>query len=810
MADKDGFVPLDDEFTFDEELEMSVNFNKESDIKLDEAIKLLADISTCTINELEPNILSKICPYFDRLIEQNFTKIDNILDENNPSKDNKIFDEYLNSTSDILDYWSTILEHTKTLDKLNASMIKSILNYFPNSAIKISCHLKTKRANYETIPTKLVDVFRNTSSLTKIFYNILNQGIDFTNDTDIFMQTLEKIGEIGRYIQNDLTTMCQTWKTLGKMSVVSKEIIISNSNINIIIMNNFKILESSIERMYKDILDSSVDVFDKRSKCSLFLLKILDRLYEVFCYKQQLTQELICDRVDFIIRLSTCHVVSTGTKLDDTQQDIDKLRRKIFSINWPKTLAKSFFEFDYFWQHLIDKYERVKNTDDSEYSLGYHYLLLSLSTSWKHPDKLLDIVIGNIDNLQDEIFMKTTEFLGINKDDEDGDNSTYVFDKTVEIIFKLLIEREQDFAIFEMIIFKNIFSEYLQSSLLCYHVLQLCYNTTSEKLLIDHIGYFLNTYEALESRENNCLSFVIIGRLIIDIYEILSEENKSAVKCRKKNSLMLLLRETKGDRNSNQIVNLAKIIEAEPANCFPMVIADLKRQPSIKNWNRLMLVLLLDCIDYEQNVKYFDWKLAMAIFSGIAKIPSLSSSDLLIKISHYLMENIKCLNEPCVNQNEATSLAQLICVLLENKCQWVLQEALEMFNNIVEHSTNEKLINDISTVINRRSNIREIVHAYLQERKIHKFTSDFPSFSHYLCALSKHSSKLSLQHHCQKKYEFIVPEEKIQKLSDNDYDEKADELYDNLMSLSRKKNCLNRNSLKKLTKACEIFLNAEM
>ncbi|XP_044013781.1 uncharacterized protein LOC122856153 [Aphidius gifuensis] len=283
MADKDGFVPLDDEFTFDEELEMSVNFNKESDIKLDEAIKLLADISTCTINELEPNILSKICPYFDRLIEQNFTKIDNILDENNPSKDNKIFDEYLDSTSDILDYWSTILEHTKTLDKLNASMIKSILNYFPNSAIKISCHLKTKRANYETIPTKLVDVFRNTSSLTKIFYNILNQGIDFTNNTDIFMQTLEKIGEIGRYIQNDLTTMCQTWKTL----------------------------ESSIERMYKDILDSSVDVFDKRSKCSLFLLKILDRLYEVFCYKQQLTQELICDRVDFIIRLSTCHVVST-------------------------------------------------------------------------------------------------------------------------------------------------------------------------------------------------------------------------------------------------------------------------------------------------------------------------------------------------------------------------------------------------------------------------------------------------------------------------------------------------------------------
>ncbi|XP_044013782.1 uncharacterized protein LOC122856154 [Aphidius gifuensis] len=379
--------------------------------------------------------------------------------------------------------------------------------------------------------------------------------------------------------------------------------------------------------------------------------------------------------------------------------------------------------------------------------------------------------------------MKTTEFLGINKDDEDGDNSTYVFDKTVEIIFKLLIEREQDFAIFEMIIFKNIFSEYLQSSLLCYHVLQLCYNTTSEKLLIDHIGYFLNTYEALESRETNCLSFVIIGRLIIDIYEILSEENKSAVKCRKKNSLMLLLRETKGDRNSNQIVNLAKIIEAEPANCFPMVIADLKRQPSIKNWNRLksslillgiqkdkksqmlmnnllevmegvenalkyfpdclerdmvieVLVLLLDCVDYEQNGKYFDWKLAV---------------------------------------NEATSLAQLICVLLENKCQWVLQEALEMFNNIVEHSTNEKLINDISTVINRRSNIREIVHAYLQERKIHKFTSDFPSFSHYLCALSKHSSKLSLQHHCQKKYEFIVPEEKIQKLSDNDYDEKADE-----------------------------------
>lgn len=594
MADEDGFVPLDNEFIFDEELEMSVNFNQESDIKLDEAIKLLADISTCTINDLEPNILTKICPYFDSLIEQNFTKINNILDKNNSSKDNKIFDEYFNSTSDVLNYWSTILEYIKTLGKLDASMIKSILNYFPNSVIIISCHLKTKRAKYETIPTKLVDVFRNVSLLTKIFYNILNQGIDFTSNNDIFMQTLEKIGEIGRYIQNDLSTMCQTWKTLGKMSIISKEMIISNSNINIIIMKNFEILESSIERMYKDILDSPVDVFDKLSKCSLFLLKILDRLYEVFCYKQQLTPELICDRIDFIIRLSTCHVVSTGTKLDDTQQDIDKLRRKIFSINWPRTLSKSFLEFNYFWQHLIDKYERVKNTDDSEYSLGYHYLLLSLSTSWKYSDKILDIVIGNIDNIQDEIFMKTTEFLGINKDDEDGDkNSTYVFDKTVEIIFKLLVEREKDFAMFEMIIFKNIFSEYLQSSLLCYHILQLCYNTSSEKLLIHHIGYFLNAYEALESRQNNCLSVVIIGRLIIDIYEILSEENKSAVvdKCRKKNSLMLLLRETKGDRNSKTILNLAKIIEAEPANCFPMVIADLKRQPSIKNWNRLVSIL---------------------------------------------------------------------------------------------------------------------------------------------------------------------------------------------------------------------------
>lgn len=254
-----------------------------------------------------------------------------------------------------------------------------------------------------------------------------------------------------------------------------------------------------------------------------------------------------------------------------------------------------------------------------------------------------------------------------------------------------------------------------------------------------------------------------------------------------------------------------------------------------------VLVLLLDCIDYEnaeQNGKCFDWKIAtviytkifimkiylifcccnyllylffiQAIFSGITKVPNLSASDLLIKIIHYLMENIKCLDEPCKYQNEAASLAQLLCILLESKCQWVTQEALEMFNNIVENSTNEKLIKDISCVINRRSNIREIVQAYLQDKKIYKFSSEFPSFCHYLCALSKYSSRLSRQHHCQKKYEFIVPEEKIQKLNDNDYDEKADELYDNLMSLSRKKNCLNRNSLKKISRACELFLNAEM
>lgn len=150
----------------------------------------------------------------------------------------------------------------------------------------------------------------------------------------------------------------------------------------------------------------------------------------------------------------------------------------------------------------------------------------------------------------------------------------------------------------------------------------------------------------------------------------------------------------------------------------------------------------------------------------------------------------------------------MFCFLLEDKSKWVHQEALETFDNILEHCTNEILIREMSCAINRRPNIRGIVPVYLQGKKTSTLSPEFPSSSDYLNALSKRSVGFSSKHQCHKKYEH-ESEEKIAKLSVNNSEEGIDALCLELMKFSRQKNSLNRNSIKKISNACQLFLNVE-
>lgn len=592
MVNEDVLVASNDisEFTLDNDWEMSINLEGEaSNISDDEAIELFSKISTCSINELESRILSILCPYFDDFIHKNFMKIENILKVSEPSKNIKMLDDNFQIISKVLDRWNSILEHVKSQGKLKASTIKSILIFLPNVVIKIFSHYKMKRCDYQTSRQLVVDIFRRTCALTRLFCTILNQPIDFSagNDQKILKELLIKFKEIGYFIQSDLNTIGQTCKTLGIITIFSKDIITTTDDIYIVLMDNIKVLEDSIKKIYENILKSSVDIFEIRGKCILFLLKILDRLYKTFCLNRDLSDELIRHRVDFIVSLATSQVICMGTKLDNSQRDLDKIRREIFSINWSKILSESFIKSTKFQRDLLKKFEYLMEINDAKYALGYQYLLLSLSNEWGNfPGKFLDIVISNFNYIQDEALMETIEILGFSE----KYNEANIFDTTLLKIFEFLNEKEENFFLCETIILKNLLSESYWPAMLCYFILQYCYSITNHQLLVLHIEKFINVYEALGARKNNSFALIMIGRLIIEIYGVLSENEKRKIddKCENRNSLMLLLEETKYERKCIKIVNLSKTIGAEPTNCFPLVLADLKRQPSIRNWDRLV------------------------------------------------------------------------------------------------------------------------------------------------------------------------------------------------------------------------------
>uniref|UniRef100_A0A0C9RCL3 UppS_0 protein n=1 Tax=Fopius arisanus TaxID=64838 RepID=A0A0C9RCL3_9HYME len=820
-----GDSSIDDNFVFGEDMDMSIVSNLDNSSKEGKARGIIEEnLGTCGIADLEERVLRPVCPILkENLIEV----IDEIESKLGRSKSARVFDDLFIKCQSALEPWNELMTHVELLGKsLNPASLKSLIDNFPNAVIRVSGHCKSNRHVYpkEQLPPLLSDVFRKACGLVKVFCNLLTSRISFSpqDDQAVLKRIISDVGEIARLTTYDLVTMGHAWKTFTKLTIMHKDILIREDCIDNV-RSHFKHLTMIINSLYNNIIKSSVGVFEKRAKCTVFLLSILERLQSVFCKDHPLKDDFIRKMMENLINLSANHVMCTGARLED-QKDLYKARAKIITSNHVESIINCYADSDIFWRIFLEEFEEVKKRKDLKYAMGYHSIVLLTSQKWKPEDLFFQIAIENINNLQEEVLVRSLDFPVL--DDEDKS----VYEMTLSALMNFLIRRIDDFTVYERMLLKNLMSESLWPSLMAHDVLQGIYRISSEELLVIHIRQFMGAYEVLEERGDS-LSGVILGRLILDIYERLSTEGRETAlrNCTSPRSLRVILKSGSSDDSirARQMALYRKITAVEPVNSLPEVIADLRRQPTVKNWNRMVeilklmgivkeitnrtnteklcevsslvmnavedatgcrkimlldvILLLFDCAEINAGDQSFNWSLISVLFSRVTHNSDLPL-DFLIKICHYLTKNAHRLNS--TSKENMPVLSNVFCYLLNHRNDFVRQEALEAYDHIVETCGNDDLVGNITRVIAQHPELRDMVSAYLKKQLL----VEIP-WIEYLRSLSRNTLQFSTlhPHQCREEEEEIEHEEKRFKSGRQDLDTKGENIYEQLKLLCNEK-----------------------
>lgn len=582
---------IDDQFIFDDELDMSIDSNPENTSKEERVRKLIEEnLKKCDTDDLEDTILKIACPILKDNVIEIIDQIEKKLGADK-SKNSKIFDDLFIKCQSALEPWNELMNHVQKLGKSCDPMkLKSLIDNFPTVVIKISGHCKTKRQQYpkEQLPPLLSDVFRKSCAIVKTFCHLLNSVIIFSpkNDCEALVKIILETGQIAALTTYDLVTMGQCWKTFMKLVVTHQHVLNTNDSLNDI--RNYLIqLINMINSLYNNIMKASVELFEKRAKCTVFLLSILDRLHSVLCKNHPLTTEFIEEMMPNLINLSANHVMCTGLRLKDHEKSLYKARAKIITSNFAESMTNYYIGSNGFWNILLKEFEVVKKKD-LKYAIGYHAIICWTMDQWKPADAFFKILFENINHLQEEILIGSLDFPALNNETKS------VYDSTLSVLITFLIEKIDHFNVYETIVLKNLMTESLWPSLMAHDILQQLYKVSDEQLPMIHIQHFMKAYDTLKNRDDS-LAVVTLERLIINIYELLSDENKEDVvkNCSSPGSLLLIVKSGSSNESirGKQLALYRKITAVEPVNSLPQVIADLHRQPTTKNWDRMVCFL---------------------------------------------------------------------------------------------------------------------------------------------------------------------------------------------------------------------------
>lgn len=806
---------------------------------------------SCPSEDLEKQILSILCPYLDQSIARIIDNIDEQLQVPKflENLEETTFDDQFIELRNLLALWYEIISWIVSIGGPRPTgQVKSVLEYLPTSMIKICGHCKNKRKLYphNSLPMVLQDVYRDACYIIKRYCTLFNRLRFSSTDSKELTTAILQLGNMATLTLFSVKSLINTWEAFGKFTMQEWIRLRDDAECIAIIRTHCITLGKDVLGLLKNIKAPPVEEFSNRLARINTLLDILWRLhYSAFKSTLPLNAEFIHEIVYFMILLKS-HQELAESSHQGMSNDEDK-PSKFF--DWHESYQDLYKSSEHYVNDFTKRAQEMKTETDIDYKFGFHYCILDMKPL---PIKMnFEVALNNINYIQKEI-MEPRVLIPNWGTSVTGVIQCSLYEYTLTNLCTYF-DYAESFINYESILFQHLLGDKFWSSLLSYDILNYCYKRSNKNLLFSHIQIFMEAYEALQTRHNNSVAVAMLGRLIIDIYRLLTPMKKEELlqHCTSSASILLILKSPSWTGPREKLLTFyKKLAHAESASNLPIIIAELRRQPTAKNWTRLtdlltlmgienshdiiertedllnicslalnaldqvedfksrmindLILILFDCARVK-NKAYrtwtFNWPLLSTLVKGIIYKVQLPD-EMLVRLCHYLKNNSDCL-EDTGSDGQIAIISDLFCSLLESDSKEVHQEALEAFDHIVEVA-NEDAVRGISCAISRRPKLRETVPAYLAKKEIHKIKNINGKNWNFVKVLIKHSENITAQHKCYKNEERWRDEKAPR--HENSLDEQANRLCQELKGLAQVKQSLSATAIGDLERVCNYFI----
>ncbi|XP_012143724.1 FIGNL1-interacting regulator of recombination and mitosis isoform X2 [Megachile rotundata] len=818
-------------------------------------------LSSCPDDSLDEKLFSETLPLVHRFLSQILKQIPETISTNAEDATENIKRQLL-MCQELLNVKEKSLERVSSFQKTSAMCFKFLIENVLLSIKLIFEHCRESKKLYETlfeaISEKLAILFRKAKTILSLFLATLESVIVFDTDkeseTELLIKVIDLIGSLVTISHElDAKTFVDASKMFGKLAIMH-ELHIKRMKADCVTSHLVEMTKDAT-RMLSLLQDSLDKAEERKIKVIGHTLKILDRLFATYC--SCLNNDTLLPIIELLLQMHRC----SPSCLKETQ-NYSKLIEliNIHISRGAEPFLNTVFEapdfkqtfFEYGSQTRIDK-------------LGYHLLIINIMKklismpyeqhcNWTlGSESIIDIALSNIDDIQEEICVGEVKLPGAHEIGERPRQAS-LYEATLVPICSLISQIPADgFHAIELILLKHLLSIRLWSSLLSSDVWCFIGRIGSSELCASHVKYLLKVYAAFTKRGNS-FEVIVLENLIGRLYSLLSEDTRHDIVTELEdleNPFWLPLARFFPSKTKSFIQNrLACIIDDIP-NAF----LELQRQPTVQNWNRIMMLMpMIGKLDYAGEKHAID--MLSQIWNSIANTieycegrqldilsefmleffsatkPKTIQDDTFFTIleavlasflcfsphvkvmaSHYLRNSINSFGNCGVKSSNA--LAELNCRLLEDENPWVRQEALESFDHVAHMCPNEDLVRTMAAIVTRKSLLNDFLPAYLSGTTYYEL-QDFSHVKFYLQYVTRNANNVC---HVCCSYEDSQRDEKLAKLetqsvensnknaSRNDLDGQVNKICDELNDISKKHDEISDHALQRLRSVCAKVLD---
>ncbi|KOC67475.1 Uncharacterized protein WH47_11654, partial [Habropoda laboriosa] len=820
-------------------------------------------LSSCPDDLLDEKIFNETLPLARRLLTEVLKQIDETIRRSAKAETLKEDTRrQLLVCYELSSVWERSMERVSKLDKTSAINLKCILENALAAIKLIFEHCRASKKLYgtlfEDVSEELTNLFRKTKTILSLFLATLDGVIVFDTDTESEMELLVKvIDTIGLFVtithELDLKTFVETSKMFGKLAIAHQNSV-KRTRVTSVTFH-FAQLAKDISSMLSFCQDSSCRIEERKIRVIGHSLKIFDRLIAVYC--SCINSEILPFMIELLFKMHRCSPLCLqksqldGKLIELINVHVSKGTEPFLSTVFKISDFKQAF-FEYGNQTDIDK-------------LGYYLLTIGIMKKligmpyeqhckWTlGAESIVDVALTNINYIQEEICVGEVRLQGVHDIGEKTRSATLYEVALVSICSLISQIPTEGFHAVELILLKHLLSNELWSSLLSSDIWCFIGRIGSSELCASHVKYLLNVYTVLMKRSNS-LEVVILENLIGRLYSLLSEETR--------HSLIIEL----DDLENLSWTPVARFFPLKTKlflqnrlacvlNEIPNTFAELQRQPTVQNWNRIAILMsTIGKLNYtvERNtvdvlsemwnsvantIEIFEGRQLDILSEFMSKLfaatqPEKIQDDTFFSIleavltsflcfplhvkvisSHYLRNNINFFASCGIKA--ANALAELNCQLLEDENPWLRQEALESFDHVAHMCPNEDLVTTMAAAITRRSSLNDSLPSYLSGTVYYEL-QDFSDVRIYLQHVAKYCRNAC---HVCNNYEDSQRDEKFPKLetesverlnessSLNNLDEHVSKICDELSNILQKSNDIGSHILRRLRSICTKILD---